>query len=48
MGELWLAYLLKCVSPKWVRRLFWSGVTLRVLFIVAWVLFLYWWSTIRF
>lgn len=41
MGSLWLAFLLKCVSPRWIRRLFFTGTILYVLFIIACLVFMY-------
>lgn len=41
MGELWLAFLLKCVSPLWIRRLFIGGLILRVLFLIGFVVVMY-------
>jgi hypothetical protein len=47
MGELWLAFLLKCVSPRWIKRLFFAVTILYALYIIGWVVFLYEWSQIR-
>jgi hypothetical protein len=48
MGSLWLAFLLKCVSARGVRRLFIAGIVLYGLYIIGWVVFLWWWSTLPF
>jgi hypothetical protein len=47
MDTLWLAVLLKCVSPRWVLRLWVASLVIRVLAIIGILIFLYQMSQIR-
>ncbi len=47
MDSLFLAFLLKCVPPRWLRRLWIAGILLRVLFVIGCLVFMYEWSQIR-
>jgi hypothetical protein len=46
MGELWLAFLLKCVPAKWLRRLFITSLIVRVFLILCIIAILYEYSVV--